>query len=179
MEWSSGSFVWHQFLDDRLGSSGVIEMARAASGLTAADQAAALADEPNVPQLFHDFAAAYTDGTIEDASGGRLATAWQPDASQEVQMHGPGPVTGAPISPFGLGRTLLVVPANQQAAIEYQLPSGMQTSARAYGGGAWGEAPMEFPSRCLDDNRLLTLSTYTGAAPVARDMTVATLRPLC
>ena len=59
-------------------------------------------------------------------------------------------------------RTMVVVPSDRLAMLdEGQSITGISTSTRAYGGREWGTVPARFPERCLEDNRLLIVTTST------------------
>lgn len=177
-EWSSAAFVWFQYVGNRLGPEGVVELVASLEGSTAEDLDSSLASRPGVDELFHEFALAYTDGTIADSSGGRLATAWDAEDISPPLVETTGDYETVDVPAFGMRRSMLMIPLDRLAQLMGpQSTLGARTSARAYGSGQWGPIPGMFPARCMEDNRLLIVTTNAQATDFHRNVRVSSLDP--
>ena len=177
-EWSSANFLWFQFVNDQLGAETLVDMVASIDGTTTDEQATALSEWPNIDLLFHDFALAYTDGTIRDSGGGEMVTAWDPGEGALLETAGTHEVATVPA--FGVRRSMLVIPADRLARLgRLATAEGAVSSARAYSGGEWGPLPGTFPVRCFDDNRLVIVTTNAQTRDYERDVEVASFEYIC
>ena len=75
---SYDNFGFFQFLANRIGNDGVLDLIRTLEPAAEEDEAAQealLAEFPGIEDLFTDYALAFMDGTIVDASGAKMPTA--------------------------------------------------------------------------------------------------------
>jgi hypothetical protein len=181
LDWSAGAFVWFQYLGNRLGPEELIHLLKSLpADASREEQVAALAAWPAMDEIFHDFALAYTDGTITDSSGERIATQWAPRDADGAQIRETGRQATVEVPPFSLRRSMVVVPTDRLAHLAApEEMDGVRTSARSYGAGSWGPLPELFPERCLSDNRLLMVTTAAGSEANQRSLEVTSFDTSC
>jgi hypothetical protein len=163
-DWSAGTFVWFQHLANQLGTEQLFDLLRALpASASREEQEAALTDWPTMDALFHEFTQAYTDGTIRSPNGERIPTQWTPAVNEATLLDAVGNHAALEVAPFSMSRQMVIVPRDRRASIESGGQSNaLTTSSRSYSGTSWGPLPEVFPERCLDDNRLVLVSTVTG-----------------
>jgi hypothetical protein len=179
-DWSAAAFVWFQFMGERIGVDGLMDLLGTLPVGNRAEQAAALADFPGLGELYHAFALAYTDGAISDSSGELLPTDWRPGDSDGALVETTGRHAIVDVPTFAMRRTMVVVPPDRRAELAAGQPAGgIRTSARAYSGRSWGVLPTTFPERCLQDNRLLIVTTSTRDETYRRAIEVTAFDTSC
>ncbi len=164
LEWSAASFLWWQFLADQQGWEGIRKLVQSLpSGGDLASQMAAVAHAPGMAELFGQFAQAYVDGTIGDASGTRIPTAWVPSDSEEQGVAQAGPWSTDALVPFQLTHRLFVIGDSDQASLTSTTTPDVVVVSRPERRATWGSLPSLFPADCASDGHLVVL-TYSRAA---------------
>ena len=178
--WSSGAFVWFQYLAGRMDDEQIIDLVDSLHGSSSTEQAASLNELPGLDDLFHEFALAYTDGAIHDTSGSQLMTAWAPQDGAGTSVDNTGSFAVQSVPSLAMRRSLLVIPPDRLAHLEAPAPaSGAITSSRAYGGGSWGPIETLYPPECFRDNRLLVVATNIGSDDYSTGISVTALDAVC
>jgi hypothetical protein len=129
------------------------------------DQQNSLASYPNMSTMYHEFAQAMTDASVQDSSG-QLIT-YSPQANYN-QISGPVPLDGVPLR-FGVSRIHVEVVGGQTACLEYEKTDQIQSSWRpgppgrsGSDAGGWSEA---LPATLEGDAIFLSTATTPGDNP--------------
>lgn len=162
------SYLFFQYLENRLGVEGVLDLLRAMpiSG-GRAEQQAALAGYPGMQDLLQDFARAYLDNGVRDSSGRAITILHGAQLGRVVPIDGP---LAEPFSatPFVLQRARLAfVPGNVYSV--RAAASGAEGSEAARPPdepGAWSAFPESLEAGCPPTVLVLSLTTASGGEAV-------------
>lgn len=166
---SYDNFGFFQFLANRIGNAGILELIRslepAAEGDEAAQQAQ-LAKFPNIEELFEDYAVAFMDGKVADTSNELIPTtpaAVLPLFRVEVAQDGLVPSGGSPFTLTRYGLTL--------GSFRHYRFDPMQGKITGFAAirpvnqvGQWADVPTQVDGDCTSRRYYLLMA---NAAPAA------------
>lgn len=163
LELDYASYLFFQFLENRVGAEGVLDLLRSlpASG-GRAEQQAALAAFPGMQDLLSSFARAYLDNGLRDSSGRAITILYGAQLGPVVPIDGPlaEPFRAAP---FVLQRARLAFVPGSRYAVRASAAGaeGQQAVRPADAPGAWSALPESLEAGCPPS--VLVLSVTTAA----------------
>jgi len=145
LERSYTNSLFFQYLENRMGTSGIFDLIRAlpTSGSTTL-QEAALAAYPGMDEIYHDFAKAMADGEVFDTSGSVVPYKISEQNRPTIELAQPHRYL-EDVKPFGVSRYRLVSGAGQQATLAFTEEGYVRESARPSSGTDWAEVPSKLP----------------------------------